>query len=169
MNGVYVGGAYTHGAFRGGFPGINALSSGGKFYVERRTDVRHPSSLIVFATARGGDVRDGTWWSYGADDPDSGTVRPGYWIVTPPRPHPRRRGYQGQPYQLGGGWVNQSTWDHRRVPSTWGMIDARHFQRVITGMMDGSSQVETISDLRDTRRWSNYADRPNWDFVPGPG
>ena len=102
MNGVYIGGAFTHGAFRNPpgangtvGPGPNPFTAGGRFYLSDASQVNYPSKLMVFGSSRGGDVRDGSWWSWGASDPTSGTVRPGYWMITPPRAHPRNRGYNG--------------------------------------------------------------------------
>src|SRR5262245_39357699 len=39
-NGVYMGGSYTEGAFRSGWPGPNPRVSGGNFYVISAADVR---------------------------------------------------------------------------------------------------------------------------------
>jgi len=72
MNGVYVGGAYTHGAFRTGRPGPNPRIAGGDFYVTDISRVRFTDRLLVFLSSRGGDVREGFWWDYGAADPNGG-------------------------------------------------------------------------------------------------
>ena len=37
--------------------------------------------LILFASARGGDVAGTAFWNYGQGDPNTGTIRPGYWIA----------------------------------------------------------------------------------------
>lgn len=166
MNGTYVGGSYAHGAFRGGNPEANPAIAGGKFYVTRLTDTKRPAKLIAFTTSRGGDVADGSWWSYGANDPDSGRMRPGYWQVTAPRPSPRNRGTATTAYSLGGGWAASDKFNPLSPPSWWGMMDARHFGKVLTGMMDGHVEVESITDIRDMQRWSNHADIKDWNFVP---
>lgn len=167
MNGVYVGGAYTHGAFRNnGRPGPNPSIAGGDFYVTDVSRVRHPSTLMVFSSSRGGDVREGSWWNYGSSDPNSGMIRPGHWMVTPPRPHPRNRGGSTSPYQLGGGWSASNFYNPREVPGTWGMVDARWFRKAVTVMFDGHAEMQTIEQLRNMQKWSNYANTPDWNFQP---
>jgi prepilin-type N-terminal cleavage/methylation domain-containing protein len=165
MNGVYIGGGYTHGAFRSGRPGPNPLVSGGDFYVTDVSRVRHPSTLMVFSSARGGDVREGSWWNWGSGNPDSGIIRPGYWMVTPPRPHPVGRG-SNSPFTLGGGWNASNTYNPRQAPSTWGMVEPRYFRKAVTVMFDGHVEMQTIEQLRDMRRWSNFANTPDWNFQP---
>lgn len=191
MNGVYVGGAYSFGAFRGQGPGNgttpeaygnptpagNPKQSGGQFYVQRFADVRSPAKLIYFASARGGDVaasQNSSFFGYGANAPDSGTVRPGYWLVKPPKPCPLGRGGLRAPWTLNGGTWNPLGWDASnqfnasRPPSTWGMMDMRYSGRAVTARIDGSVAMESLESLRDMTKWSNVADRPNWTF-PNPG
>jgi hypothetical protein len=187
MNGVYVGGAYQFGAFRGQGPGDgsagtefgnptpagNPRVSGGQFYVQRFADVKNPAKLIYFASSRGGDVGESGWFSWGAGKPDSGTIRPGYFLVLPPAPHPVGR--QHLPYRMpwtlsgaewGGpsGWNASNKFDARRVPSTWGMLDMRYGERGVTARIDGSVAMEGLETLRDMTKWSNVADRPDWTF-----
>jgi prepilin-type N-terminal cleavage/methylation domain-containing protein len=171
LNGVYVGGAYTHGAFRQVTPPVyepigNTHAQGGTFWVNNVTKVQRPQQLIIFADSRGGDVRDGSWWNWGQDDPNSGTIRPGYFIVTPPKPHPRQRGTG--PVQLGGGWIASNTFNPVSVPSSWGMVDFRYFNRAATGMFDGHVEAQNPEQLRDMRKWSNYANTADWNFTPAP-
>ncbi|MGH7133143.1 MAG: prepilin-type N-terminal cleavage/methylation domain-containing protein [Phycisphaerales bacterium] len=172
MNGVYVGGSYAHGAFRASpTTGPNPVQSGGRFYVTSMSDVRTPASLMVFASSRGSDViNSGDFFSYGANNPDFGTTRPGYWLVTPPRAHPRGRGGAFTPTSLGGTWgsTTNNTFDPLRVPSYWGMLDVRSSGAVMTIMIDGHSEAQTLEQLRDMRKWSNYATSATWNFVPGP-
>lgn len=194
-NAVYVGGAYQAGAFRGQgpgrpganepwgnpVPGGNPRISGGNFYVQKGSDIRTPDRLIVFASARGGDVREGGWWGWGESKPDTGKIQPGYWIVTPPRRHPwRRNAAMAAPFNLqwadGGttGWgaasnpanptVEDNKFDRRRPPSTWGMLDARHLNKVVTVRADGSVTLQSIADLRDMTKWANMAANADWEF-----
>jgi prepilin-type processing-associated H-X9-DG protein len=170
MNGVYVGGAYTEGAFRSGWPGGNPPISGGDFYVTTAAKVIMNDKLIVFASSRGGDELQGGEWSWGQSLPDgASTIRPGYFMIHPPKPHPIDRGGDNQPYSLGRGWSAPTTdndWNATRQPSYWGNLSARHFNKVTTAMFDGHVQMQSLEDLRDMRKWSNCADKPNWDFVP---
>jgi type II secretory pathway pseudopilin PulG len=171
LNGVYVGGAFTHGAFRNGggnHTGANPRSAGGGFYVTNASDVKFTDSLLLFASSRGGDVQDGSWWSWGQSTPNSGRTRPGYWIVTSPQPHPTLRGYNGASVTLGGGWVSSNNFDPRQPAGNWGMLNPRHFGKVTTSMFDGHVEMQSIEQLRDMRKWSNHATRPNWTFTAAP-
>jgi prepilin-type N-terminal cleavage/methylation domain-containing protein/prepilin-type processing-associated H-X9-DG protein len=163
-NGIFVGGAYTHGAFINGLPGPNPRNQGGGFFVERADQIRYPSNLLLFTSSRGGDVREGSWWGWGSSNPDSGVIRPGYWLIRAPRPHPNQRGSVA----VGGGWNASNTWNPRAVPSFWGNIDFRHGGKTVAVYADGHVEANTIESLRDMRKWSNYADRADWNFVGGP-
>ncbi len=183
-NGVYVGGAYTAGGFRGqnntGGPGGwgepsptgNPRSAGGNFYIRRSADMRRPSDQIVFASSRGGDVGvTGTYWDYGQAKPDTGIIRPGYYMVTPPAPHPWGRGGRNTPYTLnwtsGGatGWANTgNNFNPRLAPSQWGMLDCRNLGKVVTAQADASVKLQSLEQLRDMRKWANMAGSANWTF-----
>ncbi len=172
-NGVYVGGAYQFGAFRGQLPGGawgdpapggNPRQSGGNFYVQKASNFNKPDQMLVFASSRGGDIATSSaWWSYGAQQPDSGTIRPGYYIVTPPKPHPTgRAGYQS-PVNLGWGWTTTSnTFRAIDPPSRWGNLDARNLGRIVTAQADASVRLQSLSDLRDMRKWANMARDADW-------
>jgi prepilin-type N-terminal cleavage/methylation domain-containing protein len=174
-NGVYIGGAYTHGAFRAtggdGTPRPNPYNAGGNFYLTSVARVHRPDTLMIFASSRGGDVSPGGTWSWGMNNPDQHIVRPGYFIVLPPRPHPTGRGSGN--LSLGGGWTgwnNTATannkFEDRFIPSTWGMVHPRYFQKAVTGMFDGHVRMQTLEALRDMRKWSNNARDPDWNFTP---
>jgi prepilin-type N-terminal cleavage/methylation domain-containing protein len=173
-NGVYVGGAYTHGAFRAvrefvnglpdGRPVGNPPAAGGEFYVTQDSQVINASKLLLFASSRGGDVMDGSWWGWGQESPDSGTIRPGYWIVEPPHAHPTQRGSAG-PANLARPWVSHNNFRETMTPSSYGQIQPRFFKKVVTAMIDGHSEMLDLDEMRDARRWSNYADRKDWTFV----
>lgn len=180
MNSVYVGGDYNNGAFgnANASPGGNPEAAGGRFYAERLDQVRQPTVLISFCSSRGGDVSQGSWWSYGLDMPERAdntqTTLPGYYYVEPPRMHPRATtrfistGAAKTSLNLGGGWtgpINDNTYREKGTkPSHWGMLQARHFSKVTTAMVDGHIVMYSISDLRDMRRWANYASRPDWNW-----
>lgn len=185
-NGVYVGGAYQAGAFRGqnntGGPGGwgepsptgNPRANGGGFYLRQSADMRTPSELIVFGSARGGDVggaNAGAYWGYGQTLPDGGTVVPGYYMITPPARHPWKRGGRNSGFDLswdsGGatGWSNTSNnFNARLQPSSWGMIDCRNLGKAVTAQADGSVKLQGLADLRDMRKWANIAGTANWTF-----
>jgi prepilin-type N-terminal cleavage/methylation domain-containing protein len=180
INGVYVGGAYTDGAFRtNGRPGYNPHGAGGLFYVTNISQVNYPSKLMVYSSSRGGDVAYGGGWNYGASNPDAPAdkVLPGYWIVRPPRPAPTGRG-DTPTMTLGGGWAGWNTqnpdnnWRENAAPSTWGMVHARHFKKVVTAEVDGHVESLKLDQMRDMTRWSNYARKvgttpaSDWNFTP---
>ena len=195
MNAVYVGGSYSQGAFRGQFPasGIwtwgmplptngNPTNSGGQFYVRYVGDVRYSDRLMVFASARGGDTREGGFWSWGQSLPEGSNapVRPGHWLVAPPRPHPINRGGYNSAMQLGWGWTNTSNrFVRTALPSAWGMLHPRHLPKrpdgglAVTVKMDGSVKMQNLEQLRDMTQWCNYAGGPDWTFnrrdIPGGG
>jgi hypothetical protein len=183
MNGVYVGGTYSFGAFRGQYdcnhpghpwghpdPAGNPKVSGGQFYVRFAGDVRYPSSIITIASARGGDISGSGFFGWGANRPDSGTIRPGYFLVMPPKPHPMGRQLGPVPWTIAGsGWTNNgNTFDPRALPSSWGNLDMRYSQRAVTSKFDGSVKMQSIENLRDMRQWANMASSPDWQF-PNPG
>lgn len=187
MNTVYLGGAYQFGAFRGQqscyhegrphtygepAPQGNPRPSGSQFYVRTATDVRTPDQMLVFASARGGDVREGGWWSWGQSMPDSGVIRPGYFAVLPPNPHPYTRAGFEASTNLSLGWnrsngafsgVNNN-FDPRKKPSEWGMLDARNLGKVVTCQFDGSVKLQSLEQLRDMRKWANIATSADWTF-----
>jgi prepilin-type N-terminal cleavage/methylation domain-containing protein len=187
MNGVYVGGAYQFGAFRGQGPNRqgtndnygnprpsgNPRVSGSNFYVQKAGDVNFPSRLIVFGSARGADVNGGGSlysWGQTLPNPTSGNhiVRPGYWIILPPRRHPTMRPaplYGGaSAINLNYGWSNSDKFDPKMAPSTWGMMDMRCNGKSVTARFDGSVAMEGLQDLRDMTKWANIATRADWDF-----
>ncbi len=172
MNTVYVGGDYSFGAFRrNGQPGPNTRIGGGDFYIRQSSQVRQPSSLLIFASSRGADVRTASaWHSFGGSAPDGANILPGYFSVKPPRPAPiGRSGSSTTPFSLGGGWANaaDNNWLPQRAPSYWGNLSARHFKKVTTVMFDGHVEMQTLEQLRDMRKWANGAVTADWNFIPG--
>jgi hypothetical protein len=37
----------------------------------------------------------------------------------------------------------------------------------VTAVFDGHAESQSIEQLRDMRKWSNKANKPDWDFQPG--
>jgi prepilin-type N-terminal cleavage/methylation domain-containing protein len=193
-NGVFVGGAFTHGAFRGigncihggvhnygePTPAPNPRSSGGMFYVARGADVRYPSTLVTYGSARGGDVREGGFWGWGQTTPvpaQIGLMRPGYWLIAAPRAHPTMRSAPipsyGAATQLGMGWqrsaptAKANNFDPRSTAvGNHGMMDFRWQGKAVTAMFDGSVKLQSVDDMDDMRKWSNHADTWDWTFRP---
>jgi hypothetical protein len=180
-NATYVGGAYTMGAFRGNNPAPpgpggwgepapagNPRSSGGNFYVQKGADIRVPDQLIVFASSRGGDVREGAWWGWGQADANTGIIRPGYYLIRPPGNHPSGFGnrQRGEAFQLRPGWVANapSKFNPRLVPTTYGYLDFRHNNNAVTCQADGSVRLQDPDKMRDMVKWANIAGSANWTF-----
>lgn len=199
MNGIYVGGSYQHGGFRslvspptsGWGWGANPtpvnrqrMQHGGNFYVDRIDRVRQPSTLLVFASARGADIlnANGTpYWGYGGTNPDlnpGNTIVPGYYLVRPPRPHPTGMG-NGSPAGLSAfGWgmttaaptfpsltganTGDNVYDPRKGVSWFGNLRAQFSNTVAVVNMDLSASRQQLSQLRDMRKWNNWADREDW-------
>lgn len=173
MNGVYVGGSFQHGAhsINGGIGqgspwgtlNRNGSAGAGNFYVTKIGDIRNSSRLLMIAGSRGGDVSGTGYWGYGANKPNTGTIRPGYWLVTPPLAYPAgMRATSATNSGNGAGWVASDQFNRLKPPGDWGNMDARYGGRVNTAMCDGHVESQSIGDLRDMTKWSNYADSKTW-------
>ncbi len=166
-NGVFVGGAFNQGGLQGrdqwGYDGSNPAANNGVFYVRNASRVTNAQQLLIFASSRGGDVKYNSWWGWGAGNPDDmAHLVPGYWLVRAPRPSPSGLFSSA----LGAGWNASNSYDERRVPSTRGNLQLRHQKKATTAMWDGHVAMQSLEELRDMRKWSNFADRPDWNFVP---
>ena len=157
-NGVFIGGSYRHGAFLSSPTGIPA-NPNAVHYVQRVSQVVSPDRLIGFATARGADiVNSGAWWNWGAAPPNGGSVRPGYWLVTPP-----------QASLNSIAWSGSNTFSSLSLPSTWGNLDCRAGNsKAMVVQLDGSGQTLSIDSLRDMRRWANQATSRDWRWTGQP-
>jgi prepilin-type N-terminal cleavage/methylation domain-containing protein/prepilin-type processing-associated H-X9-DG protein len=172
MNGVYVGGSYQHaahsinGGINAGAPyGLINRRSGqgaGEFYVKKIGDVRNTSRLLLIAGSRGGDVANSGFWGYGATPPNSGIIRPGYWLVLPPRAYPTGMGGMSAG---GPAWSASNNFSNNKAPGDWGNLHARYGGKVNTAMCDGHVESQSIDDLRDMTKWSNYATSKDWNWV----
>jgi prepilin-type N-terminal cleavage/methylation domain-containing protein len=204
MNGIYVGGSYQHGGFRslvspntsGWQWGANPTpvnrqrqQHGGNFYVDRIDRVKQPSTLLVFASARGSDViNSGTYWGYGGTNPDftaatTNSVVPGYYLVRPPKPHPTGQGNGSVAPLSTFGWgmtaaaptfptlvgangtatiPADNNYDPRKGVSWFGNLRAQFGNTVAVVNMDLSASRQQLSQLRDMRKWNNWADSADW-------
>jgi prepilin-type N-terminal cleavage/methylation domain-containing protein len=165
INYSYVGGNWS----RGAMPSYNANNpfrighpSQGKFYVTHTHELQRPANLIVFGSARGTDVSTTGGFgatSFGLNPPPWSTasvVVPGFWSLSPPV------------VPVSGSWTNwvtHNTYTEQTNPKDWGMMHPRHGKKTVTAMSDGHVEMQSLSDLRDMRKWSNYADRPDWLFT----
>ena len=53
--------------------------------------------------------------------------------------------------------VASNQYREQMVPSSWGNLQIRHFNKVITSYIDGHVEGNTLEQLRDIRRWNPKA------------
>lgn len=164
MNTVYVGGDHMNQAFAD-INGKDVIASPyGKFYVRSLSEVNRSDRLIVFASARGQDIMGGT------------TIQPGFYQIAPPKAHPIGR--LSNAAGMGGGWLSSSTNSFKETapPNTWGEVCSTGQQfgvhprwnaKANVASMDGHVSTLNLEQMRDMTRWSNKANKPDWNFVPG--
>lgn len=113
------------------------------------TDVRQPSTMLAFASARGED------W-----DPAQGVISAEGWhTVDSPN-----WGHSGPLGGLGATWAKEP-YSEEANPEAYGNIDARYGGLVLIGCVDGHTEMKKPAELRDMRLWSNDAVRagdPDW-------
>jgi hypothetical protein len=107
--------------------------------VVRAAQIRYPSEMIAFASARSrpGGTRD----------------EQGYFVVHPP--NIRTRQWDGR-------------FDAGRPPEKFGYVHPRWVGRAVAGMTDGHGELLNETELQDMRHWSNAAERPDWSLQPLP-
>lgn len=136
INSVYVGGD------RGfhGFVGPVSRRNVGKHVVFSASEVRRPSSLIVFTDSKlkgAGMFADA----------------PGYHWATPPVA-------QGRQWRASG--------DGFEVPTSGyvGLPEGRYIGAAVTGFFDGHAASLRSAELDDMRLWANGATTADWDYTP---
>ncbi|MBS0195998.1 MAG: prepilin-type N-terminal cleavage/methylation domain-containing protein [Planctomycetes bacterium] len=169
MNGTFVGGDYNRGAFAAADAGTNPTTpnprgNGGNFYVQRSDQVNFSDKLLVFGSARAGDVSTNGWYNYGQDRvTTTSNIVPGYYYIEPPasNSHPTsRNGAWPTPSPSDAGWLATAAnnkFNAKLSPATWGNLDGRHFGKIVSGYFDGHVAMETLETLRDMTRWDNWA------------
>ena len=131
INSYFVGGNETE------FPAAAANAKfGSGAVVTRVSEVRRPSDLMMFVSARSAT---------------SGLDANGYYQVTPPWLTARR-------------WA--SSWTPSTAPNQWGFVAPRYDGRAVAGMIDGHAQVMNLRELQDMQHWANTADRPDFVLKP---
>ena len=131
INSYFIGGNETE------FPAAAANTKfGGGTVVTRMSEIRNPSELMTFVSARSAV---------------SGNDANGFYQVTPPYLTMRR-------------WA--SAWTLAQSPKAWGFVAPRYEQRAVAAMMDGHAQTLGLSELQDMRHWANTADRPDFTLQP---
>jgi prepilin-type N-terminal cleavage/methylation domain-containing protein len=182
MNFTFLGGS----GHRGGFPGSTAGSSWldpkkdatnphGRHYTKRQSELRFPSKIIVMASSRGVDVATvpgGQYSSigYGTGVPTwsaTAKVVPGWWEIIPPISGYPLNG--GAPNATVLSWTSSSnTFNPATDPASWGYLDMRCTGKAVSVQADGHAENLALQDFRDMRRWSNNADRANYNYRNAP-
>lgn len=120
-------------------PALATATFGTDWLVRRVTQIRRPSELIAFASARSrpGGTRDES----------------GYFVVHPPYLKTRQ-------------W--DETFDASRPPERFGYVHPRWCGRAVVALTDGHVESLRGTELQDMRRWCNAADRVDWTLQPSP-
>jgi len=120
-------------------PELAAASFGTEWLVTRTSQIRDPSSLVAFASARSrpGGTRD----------------EAGYYVVHPPYLRTRQ-------------W--DAAFESSRPPEKYGYVHPRWNGRSVAAMADGHAETLDQGNLEDMRRWCNAASRPDWTLQPLP-
>lgn len=183
-NYTYVGGNWSDGAFpnfQNGTSNPYVPTRIGhpskKFYVTHQNEIARTDRLIVQVSARGVDIGTSNYGEnfYGRSPIPWNAARkvvPGFWQVTPPK---------GGGISQGGGtpvftWQGPNTqaaavgfdgaYKELTDPIAWGYVHPRHFKRAVVTQADGHVSMYKLNDLRDMTRWSNFANKADWVFVP---
>lgn len=162
-NDTYVGGSWARGAMQN----FNAVRGPGHprklFYVTHAHQMQRPSDLIVFGSSRAVDIATSGGWgatNYGRNPTPwnlNSKVLPGSWEICAPR----------QPSGTNSTvvtWNPNNNFRDQTAPETWGFVHPRWNKKAVTVMGDGHVAMQSLEQLRDMRKWSNLADRP--DYIP---
>ena len=140
LNSVWLGGDENFGGFNSAF-----LTTFGKFYASRLSEIGQPANMVVFASARGqesspvGGVTEG--------------VTEGYFRVRSPSFDTRT-------------W---STAYNADDPASWGNLSARNGGDIVASFADGHAESRAPETLDDMRMWSPNADAKVWNLTPTGG
>ena len=130
INGVYLGGEFSEKDLTSDIYRTYRTPP----YAPRADQVRFPSLMIVFATARSGVATE-----------DRGRIAPGAYRIHPPRLGSRRLYYS----------IPAVQWDPSRPPADYGYLDLRHQGRAITGHFDGHVGLLKLAELRKMEHWTS--------------
>ena len=141
LNSVWLGGDENFGGYNSAF-----LSTFGKFYATRLSEINQPASMVVFGSARGQESAPGS------GSPIEG-VAEGYVRIRSP-------------------WFDVRTWASvydDGDPASWGNLSARHGGEIVTGFADGHAESRAPESLDDMRLWAPNADSKDWKLTPTGG
>jgi prepilin-type N-terminal cleavage/methylation domain-containing protein len=120
-------------------PQLAAGTYGLNWLVSRTSQIRQPSELIAFASAR--SRTDGTRDEFG------------YYVIHPP-------------YLKNRQW--DDGFSPASEPSKFGYVHPRWSGRAVAAMTDGHAETLNQAELQDMRRWCNIANRPDWTLSALP-
>lgn len=140
LNTLYIGGDDQNLGFN-----PRAEQTFGTFVTRRIDQPRRPSNLIVWASAREGEVS----WAPRLGRPE------GFFRVKAPN------------------WIRRewdATYDPRSINpgNNSGWVSLRHAGKAVVGMFDGHAETLGWEDLQDMRRWSDAATSATWTLQPRP-
>ncbi len=140
MNIAFVGGSDRHGEFEPVFRRVF-----GRPYIERLGDARHPSGLLVFASAR---------CEPQSQTPFLGSPQ-GFFRLEPPR------------FAATQGRLWADSYDEKAaLPGlNSGFVSLRHGGKAVTAHLDGHVAMLGWNELTDMRRWADQATGADWGLV----
>jgi prepilin-type N-terminal cleavage/methylation domain-containing protein len=113
-------------------PSAKAFERYGRFCVLKVEEIRRPTELIAFASAR-------SWFN--------GDMVNGFYRVEAPSLAKR---------------VWSEEYSEETSAELFGFVHPRFDRRAVVGLTDGHAEKLSFEQLQDMRRWSNVADRPDW-------
>jgi prepilin-type N-terminal cleavage/methylation domain-containing protein/prepilin-type processing-associated H-X9-DG protein len=141
MNVAFVGGSDQLGQFDPIFQKIF-----GRVYVDRLPDVRRPSGLMAFGSARG----------VAPPGMEIGQLPEGFFRIEPPY-------YSGA---QGRRWATAYEKGSPVPGLNSGFVSLRHAGKGVVAYVDGHVGVAGWSEFEDMRLWADKADSPTWAIQP---
>jgi len=131
INSYFIGGNQSE------FPATEANAAFGTgTVVTKMNEIKHPSALMAFISARS-EV--------------NGHFAHGYYQVTPPHLKARL-------------WATH--YSASLPPHQWGFVAPRFNQRAVAAQLDGHAESYGLREMQDMRHWCNKADRPDFNLQP---
>ena len=117
------------------------------------SDIRNTGKLIVFASSRFGSTDNNGGGGYLPG------ITEGFHRIE--SPCAATNGYRWA--TTDNGTVLSTMTDN---PAEHGYVSARHSGKAVTAMADGSTRLESLTDIGDMRRWADDAWKRDWVLVP---
>lgn len=125
-----------------------------RLYATSLSDVRQPSSQLVFASSAAPSGSEDDSNMSGCLQSNPNTLGQGYFEIK-------------SPFDFEWRWLTIDG-EHSFVPTQdsadHGNIDARHSSKVLTGQLDGSTTFVSLEELSDMRRWTPKATHHDWNL-----